>query len=122
MKVTEVAFVGYPVTDLNKACWFYEDLLGLVQTRIFGDRTQGWLEYDIGPATLAITNMAPDWKPAGGGGSVAFEVDDMTSAVDRLKAARIRFVNGPFETPICHILVVADPDGNLVTIHQRKKT
>ena len=27
---------------------------------------------------------------------------------------------GPFETPVCHMVMVSDPDGNTVIIHKRK--
>jgi catechol 2,3-dioxygenase-like lactoylglutathione lyase family enzyme len=120
MKVIEIAFVGYPVTDLKRARGFYEGTLGLGPARTFGDDQAAWIEYDIGPGTLAICNMVPDWEPAAGGGSVGLEVDDFPGALERLKAAGVRFVNGPIETPVCHMATVADPDGNSVTIHKRK--
>jgi predicted enzyme related to lactoylglutathione lyase len=119
MKVTEIAFVGYPVTDLARARRFYEQTLGLTTSRVFGDAT-GWIEYDIGPTTIAITNAAPDWKPSPGGGCVALEVDDFKAAIARLKAERTPFKAEPFETPACHMAVASDPDGNSITIHKRK--
>ncbi len=120
MKVMEIAFVGYPVTDLPRARKFYEGLLGLKTSRTFGDDKQAWIEYDIGPNTLAIGNMAPDWKANPGGGSVGLEVDDFLAAIQRMKQNRVTFVLEPIETPVCHMAVVSDPDGNSVTIHKRK--
>ena len=120
MKVIEIAFAGYPVTDLKRASQFYEDVLGLKTSRTFGGDQAAWVEYDIGPTTLAITNMAPDWKPSPHGGSVALEVDDFAAAVQALKAAGAAFTLEAFETPVCHMAVVGDPDGNSVTIHKRK--
>jgi catechol 2,3-dioxygenase-like lactoylglutathione lyase family enzyme len=120
MKVMEIAFVGYPVTDLQRARQFYEGVLGLKPTSIFGDDKQAWIEYDIGPNTLAIGNGAPDWKPNAGGGSVALEVDDFPAMINHLKQHKIRFVLEPIESPVCHMAAVSDPDGNSVTIHKRK--
>ena len=120
MNVIEIAFAGYPVTDLKRARKFYEGSLALKPSRTFGDDNSAWIEYDIGPGTLAISNMAPDWKPSSGGGNVGLEVDDFNAAVKRLKADGVTFLSGPFETPVCHMLIVADPDGNSVTIHKRK--
>ncbi len=120
MKVTEIAFTGYPVTDLKRARQFYEGALGLKPARVFGDEDKAWVEYDIGPSTLSIGNMAPEWKPSPGGGSVGLEVDDFQGAVKALKAAGATFTFEPMETPVCHMAVVADPDGNSVTIHKRK--
>jgi catechol 2,3-dioxygenase-like lactoylglutathione lyase family enzyme len=67
MKVIEIAFTSYPVTDLKRARQFYEGVLGLKQARFFGKENTGFVEYDIGPGTLAIGNVAPDWKPSAGG-------------------------------------------------------
>jgi predicted enzyme related to lactoylglutathione lyase len=121
MKVIEIAFSGYPVTDLKRARKFYETTLGLKPTMVFGEEKSAWVEYDIGPGTLAIANMVPDWKPSAGGGSVALEVESFPAAISRLKEHNVTFRVEPFETPVCHMAVVADPDGNSITIHQRKK-
>jgi catechol 2,3-dioxygenase-like lactoylglutathione lyase family enzyme len=121
MKVIEVAYTGYPVTDLKRARRFYEGVLGLKEARFFGDENKGFVEYDIGSSTLAIGNGAPDWsQPSSGGGSVALEVDDFAAAVTQLKASGCAFRLEPLETPVCHMAVVTDPDGNSVTIHHRK--
>ncbi len=79
-----------------------------------------WIECDIGPGTLAITNGAPDWKPSAGGGVVALAVDDFEAATKQLKASWAAFRVEPMETPVCRMAVVADPDGNSITIHKRK--
>jgi len=121
MKVLEIAFVGYPVTDLKRARNFYEGTLGLAVSRTFGNEEQGWIEYDLGPNTLAIGNGAQDWKPAAGGGCVALEVESMDAAVATLTERGHKPFMGPFETPVCFMAIVSDPDGNSVTIHQRKK-
>jgi predicted enzyme related to lactoylglutathione lyase len=47
-------------------------------------------------------------------------VDDFSAAVTSLKAKGVIFHAEPFESSVCHIAVVADPDGNLVTLHKRK--
>jgi predicted enzyme related to lactoylglutathione lyase len=120
MKIIEIAFTGYPVTDLKRARQFYEGTLGLTVARTGGDENHGWVEYDIGPGTLSIGNVAPEWKPSPGGGCAALEVEDFGAALERLKAAGCS-VNGPFESPVCRMVVVSDPDGNSVVIHKRKE-
>jgi predicted enzyme related to lactoylglutathione lyase len=42
------------------------------------------------------------------------------AAVRRLKDAGVKCLSGMQETPVCHLLTIADPDGNLLVIHQRK--
>jgi predicted enzyme related to lactoylglutathione lyase len=37
MKINEVAFTGYPVTDMPRARAFYEAVLKLESSRVFGD-------------------------------------------------------------------------------------
>lgn len=120
MKVIEIAFVGYPVTDLPRARKFYEDTLALTVSHTFGDEKRGWIEYNIGPGTLAISNFAPEWKPSAGGGSAALEVDDFPAYIKRFKDRSVPFMLEPMETSVCHMAVVSDPDGNSITIHKRK--
>jgi predicted enzyme related to lactoylglutathione lyase len=81
---------------------------------------QDSVEYDIGPGTLGIGNATPDWEPSPGGGSAGLEVDDFEAAIARLRSSGCVFRLEPLETPICHMAVVSDPDGNSVTIHRRK--
>lgn len=120
MKIIEIAFSCYPVTDLKRAKQFYENTLGLKQSTVWGDENQAWIEYDIGPSTLAITNFPSEWKPSPDGGGVALEVDNFDSAIAELKKAGAKFRVEPTESPVCHMAVVFDPDGNSICIHKRK--
>jgi catechol 2,3-dioxygenase-like lactoylglutathione lyase family enzyme len=120
VKILEIAFTGFPVTDLKRARHFYESILGLKVSHLFGDETTAWVEYDIGAGTLSIGNGLPEWRPSRGGGSVGLEVDDFDAAVQRLKENQVRFYIEPLETPVCRLAVAADPDGNAITIHKRK--
>ncbi|MBI5381846.1 MAG: VOC family protein [Opitutae bacterium] len=119
INVTEIAFTGYPVTDIVRARAFYEGVLGLKTSATFAHENRHWIEYDIGPATLAITNMAPEWKPSNQGPSAALEVADFDAAVATLRAAKVPFVVEPTASPACRLAVVSDPDGNSVAIHRR---
>jgi predicted enzyme related to lactoylglutathione lyase len=119
LKVTEIGFVGYPVTDLPRAREFYEKTLGLQVTSKFGDDQVAWVEYDIGPGTLAI-GKAPGWTPSPHGGCAGLEVEDFDSAIERLKEHGVTFTREPFETPVCRMAIVQDPDGNSILIHKRK--
>lgn len=121
MAVTDISFTCYPVTNLKRAYKFYEEVLGLAQSRKFGTDEAGFVEYDIGPGTLAITNFsATEWKPSAGGGTVGLEVDDFDATVRHLRSVDCSFRVDPFETEVCHMAVISDPDGNSITIHRRK--
>ncbi|SRR5258708_25273427 len=117
--IAEIVYTGYPVSNMNRAQAFYEQLLGLQKSTTFEHEGKAWIEYDIGPATLAITNMSPEWKPSTDGPAVAFEVTDFDATINRLKAAGSRFTVEPTSSPVCRLAVVCDPDGNSVAIHQR---
>lgn len=120
--ITEIAFTGYPVTDMARARAFYEGVLRLKPTVTYEHEGRHWIEYDVGPATLAISNMSPTWKPATDGPAVAFEVADFDAAVAELKTGGARFSVEPADCGSCRLAVVHDPDGNGIAIHQRKKT
>ncbi len=121
IEVTEIAFTAYPITDVPKARAFYEGLLGLKPTMLMEDAGCSWIEYDIGAATLAITNMAADkWKPSPDGPSVALEVADFPAAMQVLREAAVPIMMDSMESPGCFLSVISDPSGNTVTIHKRK--
>ena len=119
MKVVEIAFSCYPVTDMSRARAFYEGVLGLTATMDYQMEGDHWVEYDIGAGTLAIAN-APGISPSLDGCSVALEVDDFDQAIAELKAAGVAFNFGPLDTPVCNQAFVRDPDGNSIGVHKRK--
>lgn len=120
MKITEIAFSSYPVTDVPRARAFYEGVLGLKPTMDTDMGEHGhWIEYDIGPGTLGIGRYE-GWKPTSDGCTVGLEVEDFDAAVASLQAAGTPVKMGPLETPVCHMIMVHDPDGNTLIIHKRK--
>ena len=121
IRIKEIAFTGYPITDVARARRFYEGLLNLKVSVQFEHEGKHWIEYDVGPATLAISNMSPDkWKPSADGPAVALEVEEFDAAIAALRAAGVTFFLEPMDSGVCRMAVVADPDGNSLVIHQRK--
>jgi predicted enzyme related to lactoylglutathione lyase len=120
IKITEIAFCCYPVTDMARAREFYEGVLGLKPTMQVGEPGgMQWVEYDIGPGTLSLGAGAPDWKPRSDGCSVGLEVEDFDAAIAHLRARNAKFHMEPFTTPVCRMAFIRDPDGNTVCIHKR---
>lgn len=115
MKIVEIAFSAYPVTDLSRARAFYEGVLGLTPSPTANPH---WVEYEIGPHTLGI-GSAEGWLPNKDGGSVGLEVEDFDAAIAELRAADVTFRMEPFSTPVCRMAIIHDPDGNSVLIHKR---
>jgi predicted enzyme related to lactoylglutathione lyase len=119
MRITEIAFSCYPVTDVARARAFYEGVLGLTPAMNHETPNGHWIEYEIGSGTLSL-GSAPGWNPSPEGCSVALEVENFDQAIAELRAAETPFHFGPIETPVCHMAFVKDPDGNAICIHQRK--
>lgn len=119
MRITEIAFSTYPVTGIARSRAFYEGVLGLKATYESKTAQGHWVEYDIGSGTLGI-GSAPGWKPSADGCCVALEMEDFDSSIVALKAADVPFKMGPFETPVCHMAMILDPDGSVIIIHKRK--
>jgi predicted enzyme related to lactoylglutathione lyase len=121
LKVQEIAFSCYPVTNMARAREFYEGVLGLKLTHHSGEPGgMEWVEYDIANGTLSIGAGAPNWAPTTNGCSVGLEVENFETAIEHLKAKGVKFHMEPFETPVCRMAFVLDPDGNAVCIHKRK--
>ena len=115
--IKEMAFAYFPVTDLARARGFYEGLLGLKEVTTFGEGEKLWVEYDVAGMTLAITNMGGE--PSDKGPSIALEVDDFEDAVRQVKEANVPIIMGPYESKVCWMVLVQDPDGNMLCLHRR---
>ena len=99
--ITSIAFTVYPVSNMERAR--YQDM---------------WVEYDIGDSTFAITTTEAGHIPGAKGAVVAFEVSDFDAFMHKLKDRAVVFVAEPFDTPVCRMAVIEDPDGNHITIHK----
>ncbi len=122
MKIVDIAFTGYCVTDVKRARAFYEGVLGLQTSRTWGEGDNpGWIEYDIGPGCLAVIKGDGElWKPSSAGTAVALEVDDVKAFAEKVKKAGVTVVMDVYESPVCWMITLADPDGNRIILHQRK--
>jgi catechol 2,3-dioxygenase-like lactoylglutathione lyase family enzyme len=115
----DIAFVGYPVTDLDRARDFYGRVLGLecILDHPIDDRLR-WIEYAVGDSAIAISNA---WTPSGlSGPGAAIEVADIDAAVAHLRAEGVTFRSEVLASPSCRFVGIADPDGNDLTIHQHQ--
>ena len=118
MRIKEIGFVGIPVTDMERARKFYEGVLGLKESGRFMDGK--WIEYGVGKDTLAIASISDTWTPSDQGTGAALEMEDFDEAIKQLKEANVKFAAAAFETPVCHMAVIQDPDGNKLMIHKLK--
>ena len=121
MKFKEFSFVSYPIKNVKKARAFYEGVLGLKATSVFEGDGYAFIEYSIGPDTLAIGMGAPKFKPGKTGATVALELaGDFNGAIKELKKKKVRFLMDKYDGKVCTMLLIEDPDGNQIMIHKRK--
>lgn len=113
--VTGIAFIMYPVTDMARAVAFYQDVLGLQKSGI--DQPY-WVEFEVSGVTFGVGNFEQIGKP-GTAQSLALEVADMTAFRAALTERSLES-SEPYETPICWISGIKDPDGNSIWLHQSK--
>jgi len=115
--IEHVAFTVYPVTDMARARAFYEGTLGLAVSEDFDNH---WVEYKPGgKGVFAISDMPEVGRSdAQAGGTVAFEVDDVDAMTAKVRAAGVPVIMDPFDTPVCRMSVVLDPEGNAVLLHR----
>jgi len=118
MEVRGADFVMYPVTDLARSIHFYRDTLGLSLEMEAGGM---WAEFTAAPTTLALYRPEkPEEGPQAGGASIALAVADVQAAISELKEKGVIVAWEPFESPVCWMAIVTDPDGNSIILHQRK--
>jgi predicted enzyme related to lactoylglutathione lyase len=118
LKVIELAFCCYAVTDMARARRFYEDALNLKPTKVFDSEHGQWVEYEFGPYALAL-GSSPQFKPSPDGCFAALEVEDFDAAIEHLKRHDVKFRMDAAATPVCRMAMIFDPDGNTICIHKR---
>jgi predicted enzyme related to lactoylglutathione lyase len=118
IRYKEIAFTAYAVTNMRKARAFYEGVLCLKPAR---ELSKNFVEYDIGKGTIAVGCAPKLWPPSKKGTTATLEVADFDGALEHLKKKKIKAAIGPFDFPMCRMVGVRDPDGNVVVLHKRKR-
>ncbi len=116
--ISKIEFTGTPVTDVGRARAFYEGVLGLQPTR---EALGGALvEYHLGAGIFTIACLGADFKPSAHGTFVAFEVEDLDDALERLVAHGVQATSAIIELPTSRFAMVSDPDGNQLMLHEAR--
>jgi predicted enzyme related to lactoylglutathione lyase len=117
--VTGVDFVSIPTRDLERAVAFYGETLGLRRTVYMPERN--FAEFETGNLTLNV--MDPVRMGVGefaaNRNAIALHVDDVHEARRTLEGRGVAFVGDVFDTGVCHMAFLADPDGNALMLHHR---
>ncbi len=148
-----ISHVAIGVSDMERSLRFYRDLLGLrvaldkeepmrASERLFADTAQNrrravYLKWADGPEAGFIVLSQKPGEPSGGAIKLdqvgihhfSFWVSDLHERVERLKAAGVRILVGPYESdsiaygeaPGKKVLtcLFEDPDGIIVQFDQR---
>jgi catechol 2,3-dioxygenase-like lactoylglutathione lyase family enzyme len=117
-EVTGVDFICVPVSDFEKACEFYGDVLGLEFGKRWGDMLGA--EYETGNLTIALMQsdaFGLEFKPHTH--PIALHVADVEAARAELESEGIEFNADTMDSGVCHMAFFADPDGNGLMLHHR---
>ena len=100
--VEHVDFISVPTQDVPRAKRFYGELLGLE------------IEKDT-PGGAEDQGMPFAPNPVG----FALRVADVAEAQKELEAQGVEFEMSTFDTGVCHMALMHDPDGNRLLLHRR---
>ena len=116
--VQRTDFIAVPVQDRDRAEKFYAETLGLTKNP---NSTENWIEFETGNATLALVSPEMIGAPFAPLpiGSIVFRVPDVAEAKSQLEAAGVEFLGDSWDSGVCHMAFLADPDGNQIVLHRR---
>lgn len=119
MKAKATDFVYCTVSDIGASVEFYRDVIGLEEE--FVDEEMGWAEFALPPTTLALGQDSEEFptSPGGGGTTVALAVDDVEAALEELREEGMTVEMEAFDSGVCDMAVVGDPDDNPIMLHRR---
>ncbi|UBU10854.1 VOC family protein [Nonomuraea gerenzanensis] len=119
MTVTGIDFVALQVRDLDQAAAFYETRLGLERSPVSPPHA---IVFATEPIAFAVREPLPGVElPERPGTGVALwlKAGDAQRLHDELQAAGVPIVTPPVDGPFGRTFSFADPDGYVVTIHDR---
>ena len=118
MDIQGVDFITLPTKDFDKACEFYENVLGLERSKRWGDLPAR--EFETGSLTIALMQSdAFGIEFQRHSHPIAFQVDDVEAARAELEGKGVEFPADTIDSGVCHMAHFSDPDGNTLMLHHR---
>ena len=120
MPVTGPDFVSLQVRDLDASQAFYERYLGLVRSPAGPPHA---VVFTTSPVAFALRELVPGTDLAAGtpglGTALWMHATEVDAIHDALAADGHRIATAPFDGPFGRTFAFADPDGYVITLHDR---
>lgn len=116
--------VRYQVSDIERSIAFYSERfgfrLGTKSGAAFADVSRGNLRLILSGPGSSGSRAMPDGRrqEPGGWNRIVLPVDDLGSQIDSLTKAGVRFRNQTEEGPGGKQVLIEDPDGNPIELHE----
>ena len=114
--IRSVANIMLSVKDLDAACIWYQDILGLKLA--YKNSKTGYAEFDVGGTRVALRTV----EPYGNGGNpmLSLYTYRLEQTVEVLKGRGVQFLDhGEVQTEFYgRHLRLQDPDGNIITLFE----
>jgi predicted enzyme related to lactoylglutathione lyase len=116
--VQRTDFIGVSVTDRSRGAEYYGERLGLARNQLSSDE---WPEFEADNVGLVLSTPEqrhePEHTPRF---SIAFRVPDVAASTERLRGQGVEVEpEQPYDSGVCHMAFLSDPDGNPLTLHHR---
>lgn len=115
-RFTGIPFFIYPVIDMARARAFYGGVLGLAETL---NREDKYVEFDVGPGTIALSAVLEGCVP-GTSGALVLETADFEEVIAHLQRQGVVFLFGPTNLGFCHFTRFLDSEGNHIGVHRKQ--
>ena len=116
--VTGVDFINVPTQDFDAAVEFYGTVLGLPESKRWGDMPAA--EFETGNLTIVVMRsdaFGLEFRP--NNHPIELRVDNVEAARAELESRGVAFEGDILDSGVCHQAFFEDPDGNALAIHHR---
>jgi len=119
MTVSGPDFISLQVRDLTASGAFYEKYLGLTRQ----DGPPHAIVFATRPAAFAVREPVPgvdlDASPLGKGVGIWLHAESAQQVHDAMVADGVTITSDPVDGPFGRTFTFADPDGYLITLHEK---
>jgi catechol 2,3-dioxygenase-like lactoylglutathione lyase family enzyme len=116
--ITGTDFITVATQDFDGAVRFYGDVLGLEQSKRWGEMPG--IEFETGNLTIALLQSdAFGIEFRANNHPIEFRVDDFEAAQAELESRGVEFRGETLDSGVCNQAFFEDPDGNTLAIHHR---